>query len=178
MSANLNDWRLDIAGLAWLSAQRYPLPAGWIVDAMSSCGAAPLHAIDTRRIVVPVHDGDAVWFGLTAASAAGLFARGVVETAHHGRLEIASVMAAPMAILAGLPRKGGGLWPFARLPAVPDAPACRRLHLYLGGGAPGSEDKMAVTLSFVGPSEYRRLAGKDPGRSADQNHRFGKYLLG
>jgi len=178
LSTNRDDGRLDIAGLAWLSAQRYPLPAaGLIVGAMSSCGAAPLHAIDKRRIVVPVHDGDAVWFGLTAM-AAGLRARGVVETAHHERLEIVSVTAAPMAILAGAPRDGGGLWPFTRRPTVPGAPACRRLHLYLGRSAPGSEDDVAVTLSFVGPRAYWRLARKDPGQPADPAHRFGQYLLG
>jgi hypothetical protein len=144
---------------------------------MPSCGAAPLHAIDKRRIVVPVHDGDAVWLGLTAV-AAGLRARCVVETAHHGQLESVSVAAAPMAILAGVPRDGGGLWPFARRPTVPGAPACRRLHLYLGRSVPGSEDDVTVTLSFVGPRAYRRLTGKDPGQPADPAHRFGRYLLG
>jgi hypothetical protein len=144
---------------------------------MSSCGAAPLYAIDTRRIVVPVHDGDAVWLGLTAV-AAGLRSRGVVETAHHGRLEIVSVAAPPMAILAGVPRDGGGLWPFTRRPTVPGAAACRRLHLYLGRSPPGPGGDVAVTLSFVEPRAYRRLTGKDPGQPADPAHRFGQYLLG
>ena len=179
MSSDLNDGRLQIAGLAWLSVQRYPLPAtGLIAGATSSCGAAPLHAIDTRRVVVPMHDGDAVWLGLTAVTAASLRAWGVVETARHGRVEIASVAAAPMAILAGLPHEGGGLWPFTRRPAVPGAPACRRLHLYLTGSTPESGDDVAVSLSFVAPRAYWRLTGEDPGQPADPAHRFGQYLLG
>ncbi|WBS00124.1 hypothetical protein OU994_17525 [Pseudoduganella sp. SL102] len=179
MSAATDDGRISVAGLAWLSVQRYPLPAaGLIAGAMPSCGAAPLHAIDMQRIVVPVHDGDAVWLGLTAVSAAGLRVWGVVETAHNGHLKIGSVAAAPMAILAGFPRDGGGLWPFTRRPTVPGAPACRRLLLYLGGSAPALGEDAMVKLSFVRPYEYWRLAGKDPGQPADPAHQFGQYLLG
>jgi hypothetical protein len=180
--------RLDIAGLAYLSAQKYPLPAsGVITNPMPSCGAVPMVVIDTRRIVVPIHDSDAVWLGITAIPDTGLRVRGAMETARHGWLDIvagsrwdsldrAQALAVPPATaLDGIPRDGGGMWPFAIRSAPACAPASRRLHLYLSGSGAANEER--VSLTFVRPAAYRRLTGADPGAAADPAHQFGRYLL-
>lgn len=195
MSLAFDGARLDIAGLAYLSAQHYPLPAGGVITtAMPSCGALPMHVADTRRVLVPVHDGDALWFGLTAIPDTGVSARAIVETARHGWLDIisgsswnpldwGSVAVPPATALDGIRRHGGGMWPFAARPTIPCAPACRRLQLYLGGlpppgtGGPGVREEVRIALSFVRPAAYRRLTGADPGQPADPRHQFGKYLL-
>lgn len=188
MSTAVEGGRLEIGGLAWLSVQHYPLPAsGLITNPMPSCGAVPVAAIDPRRIVVPLHDGDAVWLGVTALPETGVRLRGAMETAGHGCLDIVSgsrwtcldrartLAVPPATALDGIPREGGGMWPFARhaLPAC--APACRRLRLYLTGG--GAANPAGVALYFVRPAAYRRLTGADPGPPADPGHQFGKYLL-
>jgi len=180
--------RLDIGGLARLSAQHYPLPAsGVITNPMPSCGALPMAAADPRRILVPLHDGDGVWLGITALPGTGVRLRAAMASARHGWLDVvagsswvslahARVLAVPPATaLDGIPRKDGGMWALSRHAVSACAPACRRLHLYLDGS--GTAVAAEVVLYFVRPATYRRLTGVDAGQPADPGHRFGKYLL-
>jgi len=180
--------RLQIGGLAWLSAQQYRLPAsGVITTPMPSCGAVPMAAVDPRRILVPMHDGDGVWFGITALADTVLRVRGAIASARHGWLDIVSgsswaslaragaLAVPPATALDGIPHDGGGMWPLTRHAVQACAPSCRRLHLYLDGS--GTADEARVALYFVRPATYRRLTGADPGQAADPGHQFGKYLL-
>lgn len=191
MSVGFDGGRLDIAGLAYLSGQHYPLPAlGFITRAMPSCGAVPMHVCASGHIAVPLHDSDALWFGLDPAPGAALSARGVLDTARHGSLDIVSghswnpldwgeLAVTGAAFLDGIARDGGGTWPFARHPPDPQAPASRRLHLYLYLAAEGAGTPTGIRISviFVRPAAYQRLTGTDPGPPADPAHRFGDYLL-
>jgi hypothetical protein len=196
MALLLRNNRVHIGNLAVMSVQHYPLPeSGHIGGPQSSCGAVPVYALDAARIVVPVHATDALWFGLTSLAGEALAVSASLKTARHGWLDVFSgrrrdpracawTSVLPASALDGIPREGGGLWPFARCPADSSAPAARRLDLCLrpqlrepGGHYPNDWPEFRIALALVSPHAYLRLTGSDPGRPADPGDRFGGYLL-